>query len=152
MKTIWFDLDGCLVDLYRVENWLPKLRAYDPTPYADAAPMLNMNTLARLLNKVQAAGWQIGIISWLSKDPDPDYGVAVTRAKKRWLNMHLTSVSWDEINIVPYGEKKFYFKQTDFDILFDDEEENRNSWSAWGGNSYEPDKIFEILKMILMED
>lgn len=149
MKTVWFDMDGCLANLYNVPNWLPMLRAYDPTPYADAEPMLNMSKLARLLNKVQAAGWQLGIISWLSKDPDPDYGVAVTRAKKRWLNIHLTSVSWDKINIVPYGENKHNFKNSDLDILFDDEEPNRNNW---GDYAYAPADIFEVLNTILKED
>ena len=29
---IWFDMDGTIANLYGVENWLPMLRAYDPTP------------------------------------------------------------------------------------------------------------------------
>ena len=36
MKQIWFDMDGTLADLYGVENWLEKLRASDPSPYAEA--------------------------------------------------------------------------------------------------------------------
>ena len=32
-KMICFDMDGTIADLYAVENWLPMLRAFDPTPY-----------------------------------------------------------------------------------------------------------------------
>ena len=30
IKELCFDLDGTLVDLYGVPNWLEKIRAYDP--------------------------------------------------------------------------------------------------------------------------
>ena len=48
-----FDLDGTIANLYGVENWLNMLRAYDPTPYAQAVPMLIMSAFARLLHKAQ---------------------------------------------------------------------------------------------------
>lgn len=140
---IWFDMDGTIADLYGVENWLPKLRAYDPSPYRDAAPMLHLSTLARLLNILQREGYEIGIISWLSKDPDPEYSELVTFAKLTWLKKHLASVHWDYIEIVPYGTPK---KSICYDgILFDDEEQNRK---AWGEDAYEPCEILEILKSL----
>ena len=43
---IWFDMDGTIANLYGVENWLPMLRAYDPTPYANAVPLLRLSRLA----------------------------------------------------------------------------------------------------------
>ena len=66
-KAIYFDMDGTIADLYAVENWLPKLRAYDPSPYMDAAPLVRLSTLARLLNSLQRIGYTLGIISWCSK-------------------------------------------------------------------------------------
>ena len=42
-----FDMDGTIADLYADPNWLPKLRAYDPTPYINAKPLVNMSRLAR---------------------------------------------------------------------------------------------------------
>ena len=63
MRTIWFDMDGTIADLYGVENWLPKLRSSDPSPYAEAKPMLNFSLFARYLNKLQVKGYKIGIIS-----------------------------------------------------------------------------------------
>ena len=148
-KTIWFDMDGTIANLYGVENWLSKLIAHDASPYAEAAVMLNMSQLARLLNKVQAVGYSIGIISWLSKSPTPEYDEAVTEAKKSWLSQHLKSVHFDEINIVSHGTPKEDFMNTPYDILFDDEEQNRKNWL---GYSYEPDEIVTVLKELLQND
>lgn len=146
MRTIWFDMDGTIANLYAVEDWLPKLRAYDASPYAEAEVMLNMSQLARLLNKVQQLGYQLGIISWLSKCPTPEYDEAVTEAKKAWLGQHLASVSWDKVIIVKHGVPKELFKQTEDDILFDDEAPNRENWH---GDAYEPDMIIKVLKALI---
>lgn len=148
-KFVWFDMDGTISNLYGVNNWLEMLRSFDPTPYAEAEVMLNMSLLARLLNKVQSAGYGIGIISWLSKCPTPEYNKAVTTAKVEWLNKHLKSVQFDEIYIVDYGTPKSDFMETDDDILFDDEEQNRDNWE---GEAYEPDDIIGVLKNLLNEE
>lgn len=144
-KMVWFDMDGTIANLYAVEGWLDMLRAFDATPYAEAEVMLNMSLLARYLNKLQKLGYGIGIISWLSKYPTPEYDALVTSAKLEWLSQHLASVTFDEIHIVSYGTPKQDFMETDEDILFDDEEPNRDNWS---GEAYEPDEIMEILKML----
>lgn len=145
-KMVWFDMDGTIADLYSVDNWLAKLIAHDASPYEEAAVLLNMSLLARLLNKVQAAGYGIGVISWLSKCATPEYDEAVTEAKLDWLGQHLKSVTFNEIKIVSYGTPKSDFMETPEDILFDDEEQNRNDWQ---GEAYEPEEIIEILKELL---
>ena len=146
---ICFDLDGCICDLYSVPDWLEKLRAYDPTPYAEAGVMLNMQLLARLLNRAQAAGNELVIVSWLSKEPTPEYDEAVTAAKLAWLHQHLHSVQWNEINIVSHGYCKNNFCMSENDILFDDEEKNREDWN---GEAYAPNEIISILKEIIKGD
>lgn len=143
-KWIYFDLDGTLAGLYDVPNWLPMLIASDPTPYKLAAPLVNMNILARKLNKLQCEGYKIGIISWLSKASTPDYDEKVTAAKLWWLNKHLTSVKWDAIKIVAYGTSKI--NECGGGILFDDEDKNRNEW---GKDAYHPNMIMEILSSLL---
>ena len=143
MRTIWWDMDGTIANLYAVENWLPKLQAQDASPYVEAEVMWNMAQLARLMNKVQRAGYRLGIISWLSKCPTPEYDKAVTEAKLVWLNQHLHSVNWDEIHIVSYGTPKQSFMVTNEDILFDDEMPNRE---AWNGEAFDPSIMIEILK------
>lgn len=140
VKKIWFDMDGTVVNFYGVENWLPMLRAYDPTPYEVAKPMVNMANLARLLHKAQRLGYEIGIISWLSKCSNDEYDQKVTQAKIEWLRVHLPSVTFDEIKIVAYGTPKHELCQG---ILFDDEKPNRDNW---GQGAYEPKDIMEILR------
>lgn len=142
--TIWFDMDGTLNEFYNVPNWLPMLRAYDPTPYVIAKPRIHMSTLARLLHKAQANGYKVGVISWGSKCSTPAYDAAVTAAKVAWLKRHMPSVRFDEINIVPYGVNKNRFNNGN-DILFDDEAPNRSNWT---GTAYDADQILEVLKRL----
>lgn len=148
-KTIWFDMDGTIADLYSVENWLPKLRAEDASPYAEAAVMHNMSLLARYLNKLQTLGYTIGIITWLAKDSTREYDEAVRQAKSEWLQLHLHSVTFNEVYMVNYGIPKSIFMNTDTDILFDDNEEIRNEWT---GETYEPIEIFTVLKKLLQQE
>lgn len=148
MKTIYFDMDGTIADLYSVENWLPKLRAYDETPYMEAAPLLRLCTLARRLNALKRKGYRIGIVSWLSKDPNPAYGAKVAAAKHYWLNKHLPSVDFDEIRIVPYGTPKSKVINDCGGILFDDEAPNRKEWENAGGTAYDVNNILEILRSL----
>lgn len=145
IKTIFFDMDGTIADLYGVENWLDYLINSDPSPYKNAKPLLNLNSLARILNRLQRTGYHIGIISWLSKNSTESYDEAVTQAKKAWLNKHLASVRFDEIHIVSYGTPKEIFAHNKQDILFDDEEKNRLNWT---GKAYNVKSILEILKGI----
>jgi hypothetical protein len=140
-KEIWFDMDGTIANLYKVEGWLEAIRNEDTMPYTEARPMLNFSLLARLLNRLQADGWKIGIISWTAKNGSEAYNVAVEMAKRAWLAKHLPSVEWDEIKVVRYGTNKL--NACGGGILFDDEEGNRN---IWGDVAYEPQDIVEILK------
>ena len=141
--TINFDMDGTIADLYSNPNWLPLLRAFDPTPYITARPLVQLNTLARKLNALQKSGYRIAIISWLSKTSNEDYDRAVTEAKLQWLATHLPSVHWDEITIIPYGTPKENYCHNSLDILFDDEERNRLNWT---GRAYDVQNILEILR------
>lgn len=140
--TINFDMDGTIVNLYGVENWLDYLIAEDIFPYANAKPLIRFATLARKLNTLQRKGYNLAVISWLSKSGTEEYNRAVTEVKKAWLKKHLPSVNWDEIHIVPYGTPKQNFCNNPLDILFDDEERNRINWT---GRAYDVQNILEIL-------
>ena len=146
MKAIYFDMDGTIANLYGVENWLNYLIASDPYPYKAAKPMVDMNRLARLLNRLQAEGWHIGIVSWLSKSGTAEYNEVVTATKEYWLDRHLHSVQWNEVKIVPYGTPKQNVVDVVGGILFDDEIQNRENWT---GTAYDVENILEILKGLL---
>ena len=143
--TIFFDMDGTIADLYGVNNWLDYLLASDTLPYEVAKPLVKLNSLARILNRLQRNGYKIGIISWLSKSGSDEYNSAVAEVKKDWLRKHLASVKFDEIHIVNYGTPKQMFAKTANDILFDDEKPNRDNWT---GKAFDADEIIKILKGI----
>ena len=145
-QTIFFDMDGTIADLYGVENWLDYLIEKNPLPYEIAKPLVRLSTLARYLNKLQAQGFRIGIISWLSKDSNNIYDEMVTYTKIKWLEKHLASVQFNEIHIVDYGTPKELFSNGN-DILFDDEENNRDNWI---GTAYDVDNIIDTLKSLMI--
>jgi hypothetical protein len=149
-KAIYFDMDGTLANLYGVEDWLTKLRAYDASPYAEAPVMLNMQALAHRLNKLQENGYTIGIISWLSKDSTPEYDVAVMAEKLAWLKKHLHSVEWNEVHLVAYGKRKSKLAQTKGGYLFDDNESVRREWIKHNpeGWAFDVDNILEVLDLL----
>ena len=142
---ICFDMDGTIANLYGVENWLAYLIAEDVKPYKEAEVMVNMNSLARILNRLQRSGYEIGVISWTAKNGSKQYNKAVENAKRDWLKEHLASVKFDFIAVVPYGYNKNNFANSENDILFDDEEQNRKAWS---GVAYDVNNIIEVLKRI----
>lgn len=144
--TISFDLDGTCTDLYGVPNWLDYLIAKDVTPYAIAKPLINFNLFARYLNKLQEYGYKLQVISWLSKDSSIDYDARVTQTKIKYLQKHLPSVKWDNIQILPYGTPKEIYCYTSKDILFDDEKNNRTNWT---GIAYDEKNILKILKKMI---
>jgi len=142
---IWFDMDGTLADLYAVEGWLPMLRAYDPTPYEEAKPLVNMSLLARLMNKAQRiGGHEICIVSALSKESNEEYDEKVINAKKRWLGKHLKSVHFDEMRFVPYTFVKNDVNSGD-DMLFDDEARHLEKWT---GVAHHASEMIDTLKAL----
>ena len=143
--TINFDMDGTIANLYGVENWLPMLENHIETPYAVAPPLVRLCTLARVLNRLQREGYKLAVISWLAKGSNADYDERVTNAKLEWLAKHLPSVHWDRITIIEHGTPKENFCETPFDILFDDEEKNRENWN---GIAFDVNDIVGILKTL----
>lgn len=139
IRTINFDMDGTIADLYGVANWLDFLIAEDTTPYAIAKPLVNMSALARVLNRLKARGFKINVISWTSKGGSDAYNKAVADVKRAWLKKHLKSVEFDNIYVIPYGTPKNTIASG---ILFDDEEKNR---ITWGKNAYDVNDILGTL-------
>ena len=142
-KAIYLDMDGSIADLYGVENWLPMLRNEETTPYTKAKPMVNMNSLARILNRLQRNGWTIGIVSWTAKNGTIEYNERVRKAKIEWLKTHLKSVHFDEVKVIDYGVPKEIVVDNPMGILFDDEEQNRTNWI---GTAFDVDDIIGVLK------
>ena len=143
--NIYFDLDGTLADFYSVDNWLSKILENDSSPYREARPLHNFSQLAKLMHKCQEKGIEFSIISWGSKNSTENFLTTVADEKRKWLKTHLPSVHFSEIIVVPYGTPKENYKNSHFDILFDDEQTNRKNWK---NGAFEPQYIIPILKLL----
>lgn len=145
VKVLNFDMDGTIANLYGVDNWLNYLIDRDPTPYKEAKPLVNMNSLARIINRLQREGYILNIVSWLAKNSDSVYDNKVIEAKKKWLKKHLASVNFDNIIIVPYGTPKHELANG---VLFDDEKPNRDKWNEYNEKAFDVNNLIEILKAL----
>ena len=140
MKTIYFDMDGTIADLYDVPGWLASIKAEDISPFLIAKPLCDTWELSLILRRLQLKGYKIGVITWTPKNATPEYAYRVAAAKKHWLRENLL-IRIDDLKILPYGTNK-KSKADRTGILFDDEEYNRNTW---GPDAYEPAEIMNIL-------
>lgn len=145
-KSINWDMDGTIANLYSVPDWLKKLRSEDASPYLDAEPMWDMEKLAKVLSLLKSAGWEINIITWLSMNSSEEYKDAVRAAKLAWLDKW--GFVYDHFHGVQYGATKAdsVRKRTDYGILIDDNEKVRNGWSL--GATIDPTKV-DIIEALM---
>lgn len=104
IKTLVFDMDGTIANLYAVTDWLENIIAENVRPYAIAEPMYNMNKLVNIINKLKKNGWRVAIVSWTSKHGSKEYNKEVRRVKKEWLDRY--NFPYDELHVVKYGTPK----------------------------------------------
>lgn len=129
MKTLVFDMDGTIANLYGVDRWLDMVRAEDPTPYRIANPIYDIETLNTLLRLLKRKGWRIVVTTWLAKGSTKHYDNLVRMAKLEWLEMH--NFPFDEVHIVKYGTTKANCTRHygGFQVLVDDNEKVRKGWN-----------------------
>ena len=127
-KTLVFDMDGTIADLYGVNNWLGDLRSENPRPYVVAKPMYNMDILNELLNILKNMGWRVVVTTWLAKGSTKAYDEKVRKAKLDWLKQY--NFPYDEIHLVKYGTTKANCTRRigGYQVLVDDNEKVRNGW------------------------
>lgn len=146
---ICFDMDGTIANLYSVPNWLDKLRAEDSSPYSDAAPMWDMEELRKILLLLISKGWEVRVISWLSKDSSESYKNEVRKAKLEWLAKY--DFPCRRCHLVAYGTTKAdcVRRWASPAILVDDNEKVRNGWHL--GETIDPTKVnlIEELRKLL---
>ena len=147
-KTLVFDMDGTIANLYKVENWLEDLRSFNPRPYIVAEPMYDMDLLNALLNELKNNGWKIVVTSWLSKESTRAYDREVRKAKREWLEKN--NFPFDEIHLVKYGTTKANCtrKLGGYQILVDDNEQVRNGWNLGSTINANNDIITELAMLL----
>lgn len=148
MKTLVFDMDGTIANLYGVDRWLDMLRAEDPTPYRIANPIYDIETLNVLLRLLKRKGWRIVVTTWLAKGSTKHYDNLVRMAKLEWLEMH--DFPFDEVHMVKYRTTKANCTRHygGFQILVDDNEKVRKGWTL-GDTINANENILEKLEKLL---
>ena len=150
-KTLVFDMDGTLVDLYGVQGWLEDLRAFNPRPYIVAKPMYDKDVLNTILLTLKALGWRIVVTSWLSKESTKEYDKLVRMAKLQCLDD--LEFPYDEVHLVKYGTTKANCtrKLGGYQILVDDNADVRKGWNL--GETIDANKniINDLVELILAE-
>ena len=150
-KILVFDMDGTIADLYSVDGWLEQLRAENPTPYKEAKPIYNMETLGVILNYLKINGWRIVVTTWLAKGSTAAYDEAVRKAKIEWLRKW--NFPYDEIHLIKYGTTKANCtrKLGGYQILIDDNETIRKGWKL--GRTIDANKniIKELAELLIAE-
>lgn len=142
MKTIYFDMDGTIANLYGVNDWLSKLLKEDSSPYEEAKPLVNTLYFQILINRLKRKGYKVGVISWTSKGGKSAYNKKVAQAKRDWLKKHFPKIQFDEVHIIKYGVAKSSVAFNPKGILFDDDKTVR---SEWRGLAFTPDMINKVL-------
>lgn len=149
-KMICFDMDGTLADLYGYTGWLECLRNEDVAPYINAYPLVDMDRLARICERLKADGWEIRVISWLAMDSSDEYKAAVREAKRWWLNHYLLDL--DGIHLVAYGTTKADCVRKAGEgqkILVDDNKKIRDGWHLGATiDATNPDWLDELEALI----
>ena len=148
-KVLVFDLDGTLVDLYGVHNWLAMLRAEDVRPYVVAKPLYDMDMVNNLIALLKEDGWRIVVTTWLSKGASRAYDNAVRQAKIDWLDR--MGFEYDEIHLVRYGTTKANCtrKLGGFQVLVDDNDMVRKGWhlgDVINANENIVEQLFDLLE------
>ena len=150
-KTLVFDMDGTIADLYGVQGWLEDLRSENPRPYEVAKPMYDMDTLASVLGLLRLKGWKIAIVSWLAKESTREYDELVRKAKREWLTKY--QFPCDEIHLVKYGTTKANCtrKLGGYQVLVDDNEQVRNGWHLGDTINANENILKKLVDLLLTE-
>ena len=148
-KTLVFDMDGTIANLYKVNGWLEDLRNENARPYIEAEPMYDMEVLVAVLLALKNLGWKIVVTSWLAKESTKTYDEMVRVAKRNWLERY--DFPADEIHIVKYGTTKANCtrKLGGFQILVDDNEQVRKGWhlgETINANENILDRLIDLLE------
>lgn len=128
-KTVWFDMDGTIADLYGVKEWLSYLKNENTLPYEICELKYEKVSLIKSLVTLKQKGYNLGVISWTSKNGSIEYNQAVKNAKIEWLKRNELYNLLDEILITCYGENKSHTcEKYGRGILIDDETQNLKTW------------------------
>ena len=90
----------------------------NPRPYAQAKPMMNFSSLARLLNRLQREGYKLTIISWLAKNSTDEYDEQLKLCQEvddQIIQCQIDQANWNKTILDTYGYSGLKSTLGDFD-------------------------------------
>ena len=129
-KVIMFDMDGTVYDLYGVPNWLEKLENSDVSAYSDGAPLVDLKELKRVCEAAISKGYEIGVITWLSKGGNERFNRNTTLTKKLWVENNMPYVKHFTAQTYGTPKQKALNKSVKFAVLVDDNDSVREMWNT----------------------
>lgn len=130
-KSMWFDMDGTIADLYGAESWLERLRAEEPGLFSELEPLVNPMEFSELCRDLVENGWTtLGIITWLPMNASDEYEAIVTEEKRIWAKKFTPYLT--DFHALRYGTPKQYapIKRAKAMILIDDNVEVCSMWDT----------------------
>lgn len=126
--VVWFDMNNVICDFYKVEDVYARLDNGDNSVYLEA------NVIPKgiaLMNTYKEEGYKIGIITRLSKK---------LRSEKIDIETYINKYNWlihnginvDIFKLIPYEDNKWEYRESDDDIIVDDDE---RVWREWGNSN-----------------
>ena len=129
-KTIIFDMDGTVYDLYGVDGWLEMLKNSDTRAYSIGKPKVNLRELEKVCQALISVGYTIGVITWLAKNGSEKFNRETEAVKRGWIKRNMPYVK--EFTAQPYGtpKQKALSRRFTYAVLVDDNEEVRKMWET----------------------
>lgn len=139
-KTVWFDMDGTLYDLYSIPNWLEELQNKNPNVFYEGKPMYNSYRINQAIEALVAHGWDVGVVTWapMGVFEEEDFFTEVAYQKLCWIRRYYPELAHN-FHCIPYGEsKRNYVYKTRMQasllggtqILVDDNRMVRDDWEV----------------------
>lgn len=129
-KTIYFDMDGTIANLYEANNWLERLLAEEEGLFLNLEIMHDKEKLTEIINDLIELGFGVEVITWTPKDVTEEYVKVVEVEKKKWIERHFPMIK--KITCLRYGTPKQKALKTreHRQILVDDNIEVNEMWNT----------------------
>lgn len=151
MKTIYFDLDGTLFNLYGKNDWLKRLEAEDETVFNDEHKtdffFNGSKEFNSVINKLMESNVCFEVITWLPMNASKEYENKCEIVKRKWVEKNLPFVR--KVHCLSYGIPKQTATNRhskDEKILIDDSAQVCQTWNTKAmRKSYNINKRFTAL-------
>ena len=151
MKNVYFDMDGTIYDLYNLPDWLAKLRN-EISPFLDTESLVDIKTMAHLINVLRIQGNTFGVITWLPRDASEYFEELCAQDKAEILDRDFGTDAFDTFEAIKFGTPKHTTvgrPLTREDVLIDDNWEILSEWTEADGTGVHASKLITYLYSIL---